>query len=118
MDPFASIPDVDLPQLAKIGDMTLDRERRRLSRGNKSVKVNWRNDIRFWLLFGKYPNQALPEERVRPAIWGDGVVRCDEVLRQYIYRCRKALRKLGSHCEIVSHHFGTYEFVVPPYCKR
>lgn len=93
--------------------MTLDRERRRLSRGGKSVEVKGRNDMRFWLLFGKYPNQALPAERVRPAIWGDGVVRGEDILRQYISRCRKALREVGSQCQIVSHYFGTYEFVVP-----
>ena len=118
MDPFATIPDFEPPTLAKIGDMTLDRERRKLSRGNKSVPVGGQYDVRFLLLFGKYPNQALVGERIRPAIWGNGVIRGEDLLRQYICRCRRSLRRLGSRCAIISHNFGTYEFVVPKTFRR
>lgn len=112
MDPFNSIPDFPPQQLIQIGDMTLDRERRTLSRGDKTVPAGGQYDIRLWLVFGKYPNQALLEERLVPVVWGDEL-RGKGTLKTYIFRCRRTLRALGSQCRIVNHHYGTYEFVVP-----
>lgn len=112
MDPFATIPDFPPPQLVQIGDMTLDRERRTLSNGNRTVPAGGQFDIRLWLVFGKYPNRPLPEERIVPVVWGEEL-RGKGTLKTYIHRCRSTLRALGSQCQIINHHYGTYEFVVP-----
>ena len=112
MDHFGSIPDFTAPSLVRIGDMTLDRERRTISRERKAVSAGGRHLMQFWLLFGKYPNQPLPDERIRFAIWGDQV-RGREVVRAHVWQCRRALKALRSQCQIVNHNFGTYEFVVP-----
>lgn len=112
-----TVPDLPAAPLVQIGDMMLDRERRLLSRGNKKVVAGGQFDIRLWLLFGKYPNQALPEERLVPVVWGEEL-RGRGTLKTYIHRCRRTLCAVGSHCRIINHHYGTYEFVVPPSKKR
>lgn len=112
MSPLRNIPDLPPDKVIPVGDMVLDAQRGVLSLGSKFVRVGTGHFRQFWLIFAKYPNRPLHEERIRFIVWGDHE-RSNDICRRYIYMCRQALTTLGSRCKIESHHYGIYEFVVP-----
>jgi DNA-binding response OmpR family regulator len=112
MSPLRYIPDLPPNKTVVVGDMVLDCDRGILSLGEKSVRVGTGNFRQFWLIFAKYPNRTIHEDRLRFIVW-QNAERSNDIVKVYIYRCRRQMKTLGSRCRIKNHHYGTYEFVVP-----
>lgn len=103
--------ELDEPNLIRIGDMELDMERGRLSKGKRSSHLG---PVKFKLMkvFGQYPNRVLSEERLRWLLYGEDY-RGEAAIRANIRGCRLVLLHLQSKARInVIVHYG-WEFVPP-----
>ena len=97
------------PQTLTIGDMELDVERGRLSKGRLSRQLGPMK-FRIMTIFGQYPNRTLSEERLRLALYGEEY-RTESALRSNITGCRRIIRSLRSKAQIKgTPHYG-WEFI-------
>jgi DNA-binding response OmpR family regulator len=104
-----SLPDIPDALTFALGDMELDPEHRTLRKGDRSVYIPT-TLVRILLLFSKYPNRVIAEERLRGYLYGDGEYRGDAVIRVHMTRCRASLRKVGSNSKFKTHRAAGWEF--------
>lgn len=103
--------ELDEPNVIRIGDMELDMERGRLSKGKRSHHLGPKK-LKLMMIFGQYPNRVLSEERLRLVLYGDEW-RSDAAVRANIRGCRQVMKYLRSKARIkVIVDYG-WEFVPP-----
>lgn len=105
----SSLPELPEAHVIKLGDIRIDTERGEVSRGRRAHRVGPPTQ-RLLEMFAKYPRRMLSEERLRIALYGDEV-RGEDIIRQYIFRLRGLMRRLGSQSEIRGRRNYGWEFL-------
>ena len=103
--------DLPEPQILIIGDMELDVERGRLSKGERSSSLGPMK-AKVFVLFALHPNRVWSEESIRLLLYGSSY-RGDSAVRTILVLCRHILRKLQSESEIRNVKYHGWEFLPP-----
>lgn len=99
------------PQIIQVGDMELDTERGRLSKGRRSSSLGPMK-AKMFVLFAQHPNRVLSEENLRLALYGEDY-RGDAAVRAVLLLCRRKMRRLQSKSQIRNVRYYGWEFVPP-----
>lgn len=78
--------------IIKRGDLTIDVERRRVTRGREEVRLTPK-ELELLLLFAQHPGRVLTHRAVLKAIWGPNAVDQPEHLRVLVNALRRKLER-------------------------
>ena len=100
--------DLRLSGLLRYGDLTFDKENRRLSSGEKSVQLTARETELFAVLI-RNPEKLFNREQLVLKIWGTTLEIEGGNVDNYISFLRKRLRELNSFCKITTVYGAGYK---------
>jgi OmpR-family two-component system manganese-sensing response regulator len=98
--------------LAKIGEVEVDLDTRRLRRGEKSLHLQPR-ELALIEFFLRRPGQVLGSEALLSGVWGSDFDGSEVALRSCLAKLRKALASLGYDSVIETVHGFGYRFTPP-----